>query len=398
MVGREEAETRLRTAGWLQNPALQRIFKALDGGAGRTRAVGGVVRDTLMAHDRTSTDFDLATELSPDQVVKRAHAAGIASYPTGIEHGTVTLKANDLVAEVTTLREDVETDGRHAVVRFGTDWSRDAQRRDFTLNALYCEADGTLFDPLDGLDDCLSARIRFIGSPEQRIAEDRLRVFRFFRFSASHGHQRFDPAGLDACREASNTLGNLSAERVGSEMARIIALSKVSRTLHTMADAGVVYFTDEQLRQLESYEDLAPYPTGRGRLALLVTDGTAEALQARWRLSNEMIADALAVLRAARLVNLGALNEAAYRFPRQIETAIPVAAAIAERNAEEVAQNFQRLNALAIPKFPLSGADLLARGFAPGRAVGLELNRLERIWIDSGFSLGRDELIGRIEG
>ena len=206
MVGREEAETRLCTAGWLQNPALQRIFKALDGGAGRTRAVGGVVRDTLMAHDRTSTDFDLATELSPDQVVKRAHAAGIASYPTGIEHGTVTLKANDLVAEVTTLREDVETYGRHAKVEFGTDWRRDAERRDFTLNALYAGPDGQLFDPLGGAADCLAGIVRFIGDADQRIAEDRLRVYRFFRFTASHGHEQFDATGLVAVKRAAGTL------------------------------------------------------------------------------------------------------------------------------------------------------------------------------------------------
>src|SRR5690606_662941 len=148
----------------------------------------------------------------PEDVTARAAASGVDAYPTGIEHGTVTLRLGTLTAEVTTPREDVETDGRRAVVRFGTDWVRDAERRDFTLNALYAEMDGTLFDPLGGVDDCLAGRVRFIGAPERRIAEDRLRVYRFFRFSASHGGEKFDPVGLAACRAAAGSLGALSAE------------------------------------------------------------------------------------------------------------------------------------------------------------------------------------------
>jgi len=396
VVSRQEAEQRLLQAPWRQDDDLQRLFDVLEGARGRVRAVGGVVRDTLMAHDRTSTDIDLATELTPQEVIARTKAAGIAAYPTGIEHGTVTVRAGACVAEVTTLREDVETDGRHAVVRFGTDWSRDAARRDFTLNALYCSADGSLFDPLGGIEDCLAARIRFIGDADRRIAEDRLRVYRFFRFSASHGHQHFDPDGLEACRGAAGALSNLSAERVGSEMTRMLSLVKVARTIEQMAGIGIVDFARERLGQLAAYETLAQFPRRGGRLALLAGIGGEAALQRLWRLSNDDTQAAENTNKAAALINLGALNEAVYRYPQQVEDAVAIAAAIGGRAAEEVAQNRQRLKTLIVPRFPVSGADLLRHGMKPGKAVGQELARLERIWIESGFLLDRDELLGRI--
>ncbi|MBL8596201.1 MAG: CCA tRNA nucleotidyltransferase, partial [Devosia sp.] len=144
---------RLKDAPWLRDPATQRIFALLDGERGKTRAVGGAIRDTLVDHEREATEIDFATELLPREVMRRAGEAGVAAYPTGIEHGTITLKVDDRVAEVTTLREDIETDGRHAVVRFGWGWTRDAERRDFTMNALYCDMEGELFDPINGVED-----------------------------------------------------------------------------------------------------------------------------------------------------------------------------------------------------------------------------------------------------
>src|SRR5690606_29914829 len=186
-------------AEWLQREETQTLMRLLAGETGRTRAVGGIVRDTLLDRPRENTDIDLATELLPHEVTLRAERGGAIVHPTGIEHGTMTVRLGALVAEVTTLREDVETDGRRAVVRFGQDWARDAGRRDFTLNALYAGIEGDLFDPLHGLADCIAGRVRFIGDPVRRIEEDRLRVYRFFRFSASHGGEQFDPEGLAAC-------------------------------------------------------------------------------------------------------------------------------------------------------------------------------------------------------
>jgi poly(A) polymerase len=392
MVDARAAEARLRDAPWRQDADLQAILAVLGGAEKQTRIVGGVVRDTLLARGRQGTDIDLATALWPDEVIDRARTAGIAVYPTGIEHGTVTLKHGALTTEVTTLREDVETDGRHAVVRFGTDWARDAARRDFTLNALYADADGTLFDPLGGLADCLAQVVRFIGDADQRIAEDRLRVFRFFRFSASHGEQRFDADGLAACRRAAGDLGKLSAERVGAEMTRMLALPQVARTLTEMQAMGLFNFPEPVLERLRRYETHAP--SLRGRLALL---GEPAGLQARWRLSNALTEGVTRVRAGAEMLLAAdaadkSPDEAGYRFADVIHDSVEVA--IALHDADGAWASRLRAHRFAPPKpFPVSGADLLNRGFAAGPALGRELARLESIWIESGFVLDREDLL-----
>jgi len=387
------AAERLTDAEWLRREETQRVFALLDGAGQRTRAVGGVVRDTLLERVRDSGEIDFATELTPDEVTRRARAAGVPVYPTGIEHGTVTLKIGDLVAEVTTLREDVETDGRHAVVKFGTDWRRDAERRDFTLNALYVGMEGALFDPLGGVDDCLAGVVRFIGDADQRIAEDRLRVYRFFRFSASHGQERFDSGGLAAVSRAAGTLGALSAERVGHEMRRMLGLPKVAKTLETMADAAVAPLPESVLEQLAGYERHARKPGLPGRLALLVAGLGGTALKARWRLSNEDVSLAENILRAARLLVGLAVNEAAYRYPAALTDAVDVAAALAGWTDAGKSAVVERLKEIDVPRFPIGGGDLLQAGLRPGPALGAELERLERKWIDSDFRLDRETLL-----
>lgn len=395
MVNPADAERSLRDAEWLGRPETQALFAALGGDQRLTRAVGGIVRDTILGIPERGAEIDLATELTPDAVTRRATAAGIAAYPTGIEHGTVTLRLGETVAEVTTLREDVATDGRHAVVRFGTDWASDAARRDFTMNALYASADGALFDPLGGLDDVLVGRVRFIGDPDQRIAEDRLRVYRFFRFSASHGGQHLDASGLAACRRAAGTLDRLSAERVGSEMRRMLSLPKVAATLSAMADARILEVAPQTLHRLTRYER-GEMPTLTGRLALLIVGTDRDALQLRWRLSNAEVAAATTILDAAALLGAGAINEAAYRHPSAVAEAVPVAAAIGDWSEARTADVRGTLKGLAVPPFPVSGTDLTALGLAPGRALGEALSRLETEWIESGFSLSKHELLARL--
>jgi poly(A) polymerase len=394
----EDAERRLSEAPWLHRPETQGIFALLDGEAGRTRAVGGIVRDTLLGRGRADNDVDLATELLPDEVLARARKAGIAAHPTGIAHGTITLKFGDLLAEVTTLREDVATDGRHAVVVFGTDWRRDAGRRDFTMNALYAGRDGTLFDPTGGLGDCLARRVRFIGDPDQRIAEDRLRVFRFFRFSASHGEQRFDSEGLEACRRAAGRLDRLSAERIGAEMTRMLALPRIALTIEAMVASGILGFGPDTLRLLAGYEDRAEMPTLAGRLAAIIMAAGAETLQRQWRLANAEIKAAEDITAAERLLVDEQPAEAAYRFPHALPDAVALAASRGAWSVERLASVNDRLGATTIPPFPLSGRDLVAIGYRPGEALGRELKRLERTWIDSGFSLSREELLGAARG
>ncbi|MEM7192501.1 MAG: CCA tRNA nucleotidyltransferase, partial [Pseudomonadota bacterium] len=210
----------LKAAPWLRRPETVRVFAALCGDDGATRAVGGAVRDCLLG--RPVYDVDLATTLHPDEVIARARGANLKAVPTGIAHGTVTVVADGVPFEVTTLRRDVETFGRKAKVAFTEDWAEDAARRDFTLNALYAGPDGTVFDPLGGYGDLMAGRVRFIGDAAMRIKEDYLRILRFFRFNASYGKGAFDPVGLSACVRERAGLRRLSAERIASELKRLL--------------------------------------------------------------------------------------------------------------------------------------------------------------------------------
>lgn len=385
----------LKTAEWLIRPQTQQIFAVLDGASGRTRAVGGIVRDTLLDCLRGQPDIDMATELTPEEVIARAKAAGIAYYPTGIDHGTVTLKLDTTLVEVTTLRRDVETDGRRALVAFGADWREDASRRDFTLNALYCDAQGVLFDPLDGVRDALARKVRFIGDPASRIAEDGLRVFRFFRFSASHGQEHYDGDGLRACQLAVPRLGHLSRERVGSEMIRMLALPRIATTLHQMATIGLLEAEEGGLAALRRYQALGGR-SAPARLALLAA-GQLEQRQADWRLSNATIEDARQIMLAADLLEADRIGEAAYRFGEGAVEGLAVAAAGQDWNADRLAETARVLAAIVVPPFPLSGQDLLDVGMTPGPEIGQRLAQMERAWIESGFVLGKVELLALTE-
>ena len=380
----------LASAEWLNRPETQAIFAALDGDKRRTRAVGGVVRDTIMGRPHGG-DIDMATELLPDAVMARAKAAGIAAHPTGIDHGTVTLTLGDTLAEVTTLRRDVETDGRRAVVAFGTDWVEDARRRDFTLNALYCAADGTLYDPLGGIGDARNGVIRFIGDPARRIAEDGLRVYRFFRLSASHGGERLDPDGLAACAAAVGHLGHLSRERIGSEMMRMLALPKIALTLAVMSEIRLLPLEDSAQRALLAYESIGGQHAGT-RLAI-IWDDDPETLQAAWRLSKEVVASAKSIARAAGLLSDDRIAEAAYRHGEKAVEGLALAASLNRWGQARLAETARVLAATVVPPFPVSGHDLAGLGMAPGPALGQELARLEQAWIDSGFGLGKAELL-----
>lgn len=390
------AEARLGDAEWLRRPAVQAIFAALDGDKGRTRAVGGVVRDTVLER-QSGGDIDMATELVPTEVIERAQAAGIAAYPTGIDHGTITLRLDDTVAEVTTLRRDVETDGRRAQVAFGTDWVEDAKRRDFTLNALYADVKGALFDPLGGLADCLAGRVRFIGEPEQRIAEDGLRVFRFFRFSASHGGEVFDPAGEAACAAAVGQLGQVSAERVGAEMTRMLALRHVATTLRAMTRIGLEAMDAKTLATLKAYERQSGRPRLQGRLAMILERQKPEAVQRRWRLANAAIEAALATRAASVLLANFQVNEAVYRYGADLGVAIDVAAVEAGWGEAGKAAMLEQIAAIKPPKFPVGGSDLLALGMKPGPELGRVLQRLEQQWVESGFALDREDLLALVQ-
>lgn len=403
---RDKALERLRSAPWLQREGVRAVF-ALLGGADQVRAVGGAVRDSLLGLaelDLAELDLaageleiDFATTHTPQQVMARAQQAGIRALPTGLDHGTVTLVLADAAYEVTTLRQDVKTDGRHARVAFGTDWRGDALRRDFTLNALYCGPDGTLFDPLDGLADCLFGRVRFIGDADRRIAEDRLRVFRFFRFSARLGGERFDREGLDAVRRAAGELGALSAERVGREMMSMLSLPRVAVTLEKMVDCGVLALDAEALAGLARYEALANPPVVEARLVVFARQWGIDQLKKGWRLSNAVIGAVSALDECVSQLGQiphepGADNRAAFECAGQLAVGVPLAAGLNSWSGEEMERIRARLAAITVPPFPLGGADLLDLGFEAGPELGRALAALQDAWIGSGFLLDRSQL------
>jgi len=386
---------KLKNAAWLHDQATQKIFEILDGENKKTRAVGGIVRDTIMGRNGEKTDIDFATEILPNEVMERAKKANIAYYPTGIEHGTITLRIGKKTFEVTTLRQDKKTDGRHAEVSFGTDWLVDAKRRDFTINALYLDMSGELFDPLNGLEDCLTFRVKFIGKADNRIKEDKLRVYRFFRFSASHGEQNFDAMGLRACKKFANDLGEISAERIGAEMLKILSLKQAAKTLKIMSGAGVFLLEEKILKQFFLYEEFCEYPKTTARLALISTQFTLNKLQKIWRLSNAQKGAISAYIKAADLVQKNQLNELVYRYADIKENIAPFAAALFGLQKQNMEKLSKKLSLLFAPPFPISGKDLMAKNFTPSPALGLELKKLEREWLKSDFKLTKDELLAQ---
>ena len=293
VLKRSFAPPSLKGAPWLERPETARVFAALEDSGVETRAVGGAVRNTLLG--RPVTEIDLATTAVPEQVMALARKAGLKVVPTGIEHGTVTVIADGTPFEVTTLRRDVETFGRHATVAFTENWEEDARRRDFTLNALYAGSDGTVFDPLGGYEDVLAGRVRFIGDAEARIKEDYLRILRFFRFNAYYGKGPFDAAGLQASVRLRDGMAQLSAERIAGEVRRILAAPEAKRAIEALFDYGLLVAVLGGVPRLERFKRLVAIEAAAGRsrdavlrlaaLAVFVAED-ADRVAARLHLSN----------------------------------------------------------------------------------------------------------------
>ncbi|MDO3442571.1 CCA tRNA nucleotidyltransferase [Agrobacterium sp. V1] len=405
---------------WFEKPALKRIFTLLNADGGEVRIVGGAVRNALM--DLPVVDVDMATTLTPDVVVERAKAAGIKSVPTGIEHGTVTLVIDGEGFEVTTLRRDVETNGRHAQVAFGTDWQTDAERRDLTINALYANEKGEIIDLIDGLPDVETRTVRFIGDAAMRIAEDYLRILRFFRFFAHYGSGRPDADGLRASARAKDKLGTLSAERVWSETKKLLSARDPSRALLWMRQSGVLaeILPETEKWGIDAIHGLVTTEQSLGwtvdpmlRLAAIVPPDKDRlaALAARLRLSKAE-AGYLANWASAPAIDPEmketALDRLLYRQGVEgvrTRLKLALASARADLSAGDAAmQKVARLSTLLTraekfkkPGFPLSGADVMAAGVEAGPKVGEVLKNLEEKWIDVNFSLDRAALTARLK-
>ncbi|MGH6735847.1 MAG: CCA tRNA nucleotidyltransferase [Methyloceanibacter sp.] len=395
----------LKDATWLKRPETARVFAALSGEGIETRAVGGAVRNTLLGLE--VAEVDLATTALPDKVMALARKVGLKAIPTGIEHGTVTVVADGVPFEVTTLRRDVETFGRHATVAFTEDWAEDARRRDFTLNALYAGSDGTLFDPLGGYDDLASGRVRFIGDPGARIEEDYLRILRFFRFNAHYGRGPLDETGLAACVRLRDGLGQLSAERIAAELKRVLIAPRAIEAIEALFVYGLLTLVLGGVPRLARFTRLtaietalAAVPNAPLRLAALAVFVAEDAprLAARFRLSNAE--QAVLALGADDLLDTALPNEAAakrllYRggpsaYVSQVLLAWATDGAAADDADWQAALTLpERWQA---PAFPLRGTDLAGLGLE-GPALGEMLRRLEQHWVDSGFDTPRETLL-----
>jgi len=366
---------------------MGRLLTALGAEDGLSRYVGGAVRDELLDHP--VNDVDIATRLRPDDVVKRLEAEAIRAIPTGIEHGTITAISSGQHVEITSLRRDVSTDGRRATVAFTDDWKEDAARRDFTINALLADPlTGEIFDYFGGIDDLHDRRVRFIGEPLERIAEDHLRILRFFRFHARFGEGDPDQAALEACSKRANDLMALSRERIADELLKLIGVEDPSPTVALMIDRGILKpvlpeIDAASVQRLELLVDaereanIAPDPLRRLAALLPRNRGIAESVALRLRLSNK----AKKRLGCTAEEGLGSSPEAlAYFAGHDCATDRLLLAGKTDEAAS--------LSSWTMPRLPIGGGALIERGMTPGPQVARTLKALEQRWAESGFPNG----------
>jgi poly(A) polymerase len=372
---------------WRRRAGMERLLDALGADDGLTRYVGGAVRDDLL--DLPVSDVDLATRLEPQEVIARLEKARIKAVPTGIDHGTVTAVSDGHAYEVTTLRRDVATDGRRATVAFTSDWEEDAARRDFTINALSADPEsGEVFDYFGGLDDLVARHVRFIGDPLKRIAEDHLRILRYFRFHARFGAGEPDRAALEACARRANDLMALSRERIADEVLKLLALPKPAPTVALMLDLGILAPVLPEVlaermpgfeRLISAEEEAGIPPDPLRRLAgLLPSDpAIAESIAVRLKLSNK----ARKRLSCAARPDVQMTGETmAYRLGTECAVDLLL---LAGRPADAATIAKWRP-----PRLPISGGALIQRGLAEGPIVARTLRRIEDRWVDEGFPQG----------
>lgn len=381
-------ELKLDSAKWRRRRGIAKLLDALGADKGETRYVGGAVRDDLLR--LPVNDVDFATRLRPNEVVERLQAAGLKAVPTGFEHGTVTAVSDGHPYEVTTLRRDVETFGRHATVAFTDDWKEDAARRDFTINALMADpVTGEIFDYFDGLADLEQRHVRFIGDPFERIAEDHLRILRFFRFHARFGRGEPDAAALEACAARANDLMALSRERIADELLKLLSAENPVATVKTMLDRAILRpvipeIEESSWRRLgalvraEAEAGAASDPLRRLSALLPRNARLAGAVAARLKLSN----------RARK--RIGCAADIEISDPRATAYRSGVECAVDRLLLAGQASEAARIAAWTPPRLPISGGALIKRGVTEGPLVSRILRAIEERWVEAGFPAGTE--------
>ncbi|MEL6955509.1 MAG: CCA tRNA nucleotidyltransferase [Pseudomonadota bacterium] len=393
--------TKLSDPEWLTSPQTRAVIAALEAARpGGSRFVGGCVRNTLMG--RVVDDIDIATQLTPDEVIAAIEAADLRAIPTGYEHGTITAIADHRPYEITTLRKDVETDGRRAVVAFTEDWAEDAGRRDFRLNALYADPDGTVHDPVGGgLEDAASGRVIFIGDADERLREDYLRILRFYRFNAWYG-AGIDPEGQAACARQREGLAKIAAERIWKEFEKLLRAPDPTVALAAMEEGGVLaqILPGASAARFGAFLEVVdtPWDPMRRLLALLPRDEVSAARVAKaLRLSNAE-RDRLKAWAAAEIALTPDMTPeqsraAAYRLKHRTFFD-RIYTAMAEEGREVWQSVHDAVDGWGRPSFPLRGQDLVELGMS-GPEIGETLKTLEDWWIEQDFQPGRGELLAR---
>ena len=407
-----ESSAKIEPQPWMTAPETVAVVSALTSKGAAVRFVGGCVRDAILG--RQVKDIDIATHDEPNVVMDLLKSAGIKAIPTGIAHGTVTAVVGHAHFEITTLREDVETYGRHAKVAFTNDWKADAARRDFTFNAMFCDMSGAIYDPFDGIADLKAGRVRFVGDAETRITEDVLRLLRFFRFYAHYGKGAPDAAGLAACRKLAHLLPTLSGERVAAELLRLLAAEDPGSVMRLMADEGVLeHFLPEarhlgRLAMLTEIERKFAEADALRRLAAALESSAQVAAEVadRLRLSNAE-SERLGALTAPEApvtvttdakVNRRELYRLGHARYRDL---VLLAWAQAEKTRGKDEAAFRAMLAAAEAwkpvQLPVKGRDVLALGVENGPAVGRLLRDVEEWWIENDFRPSRDECLAKLK-
>ncbi len=412
-----QSRERLPLQPWMASPATLAVLDALQSGGSDVRFVGGCVRDAIKG--LAIKDIDIATPDRPERVMSLLKSAGIKAIPTGIEHGTITAVTQGEVYEVTTLREDVETDGRRAKVAYTDDWVQDAARRDLTINALSCRPDGSLSDPFGGLEDLRNGRVRFVGNAHERITEDYLRLLRFFRFHAYYGQSELDAEGVAAAKDLAANLSSLSGERVREELLRLMAAQNPIPVLDTMIETGVISVLMPEAQAdthvLDALMEIETAPDALLRLSAFLMGGREEALHVAERLRfSRTQADKLVSLRTAGREHSNCLpgvdssekeiRQALYDLGMEL-TGDLLHLNWALENAEKDPRDKSLLStALAVieqweqPAFPLRGRDALALGAESGPALGDLLEKVEAWWRAADFQPDRDACLDELKG
>lgn len=403
--------------GWINNPDIVAVMQALRAGDQvEARYVGGAVRDAIRGKPSygATVDVDIATTATPQTVIALLQAAGLKAVPTGLDHGTITAVSNHRPVEITTLRHDVATDGRRAEVAYTNDWAADAARRDFTMNALYADMDGTVFDPLGGVADAQAGKVRFVGDPDARIQEDYLRILRFFRFYAWCGKGEMDKEGLQACARHLKGLDKLSPERIAKELLKLISAENPMPALRQMAACGVLNAVLPEAHNMERLGVLAEIDRTHFfetdpivRFAALLPDdpATAAAVAARLRLSNAQRDRICAMLqtqiRVFSYMSVREMRRAAYRLgPKVMRDIAALRWAEDPRHAHNAVQwraLMPMIENWTPPKMPITGNQVRLAGVPDGPQVGQVLREVEEWWIDADFTADEYSLIERLK-